>query len=74
MTVYRCLGEETQLGSDAVDIHIQKVKRKENGKQGVFKIAPDFKNGGAYKNINDSDQRIIVEKRKFENIKSNLPF
>ena len=74
MTVYRCLGEETHLGSDAVELHIQKVKRKENGRQGSFKIAPDFKNGGAYKNINEAEQRIIVEKRKFENIKSNLPF
>ena len=53
MTVYRKLNEKTEYDSDIVEVHIQKVKRKENGSQGSFEIAPDFKNGGgAYKGIN----------------------
>lgn len=74
MTVYRSLGEQTQYGSDAVQIHIQKVKRKENGKQGMFQIAPDFKNGGCYRNINEVDQRILVEKETRKHIRSTIPF
>jgi hypothetical protein len=53
MTVYRKLNERSEYDSDLVEVHIQKVKRKENGSQGVFEVAPDFKNGGgAYKSIN----------------------
>jgi len=49
ITVYRNNQKKNKkLGSDVVEVHIQKVKRKENGMQGSFDLAPDFKNGGYY--------------------------
>ena len=58
MTVYRKLNEKSEYDSDLVEVHIQKVKRKENGSQGVFEVAPDFKNGGgAYKSINEKEHK-----------------
>jgi hypothetical protein len=60
ITVYRSLGEITMFKSDAVQVHIQKVKRKENGSQGVFTVAPDFKDGGVYKSIDEKKQRFTV--------------
>ena len=48
---YRHVGQRTSFGSDEVEIYVEKVKRKENGQLGSFKIAPDFKNGGIYKEI-----------------------
>ena len=67
ITVYRKLGEITKYGTDAVEIHIQKVKRKENGQQGTFMIAPDFKNGGYYCSIDKEKQRLT-------SVNDNLPF
>ena len=67
ITVYRNIGQKTIYGSDSVSIYVQKVKRKENGKQGDFMIAPDFNNGGVYKSIDKHKQR-------FEVIKDNIPF
>ena len=67
VTVYRRLGERTKLDSDAVEIFIQKVKRKENGKQGSYLVAPDFKNGGSYKDVNKNSHRITV-------VKDEIPF
>ena len=67
ITCYRNLGQKTIYGSDSVQIYVQKVKRKENGKQGDFMVAPDFKNGGVYKEIDKDKQR-------FEVIKDNIPF
>ena len=67
ITVYRNLGQQTQYLSDSVSIYIQKVKRKENGKQGDFMVAPDFKNGGVYKEINEYEQKI-------SNQNSDIPF
>jgi len=57
ITVFRNLGQKTEIGSDSVDVHIQKVKRKENGQQGVFTIAPNFNKGGVYEHteVIDSD-------------------
>lgn len=60
VTVYRSLGEITKYKSDAVQMHIQKVKRKENGSQGMFTVAPDFKDGGVYKSIDEKKQRFTV--------------
>jgi twinkle protein len=60
LTIYRSLNERTAYGSDAVKVYVQKVKRKENGSQGVFTIAPDFNNGGAYHPIDAKKQRIKV--------------
>lgn len=60
LTVFRNIGQRTKYGSDSVSIHVQKVKRKENGQQGDFMIAPDFKNGGMYKTIDGNKQRIQV--------------
>ena len=60
VTVYRSLGELTRFKSDAVQVHIQKVKRKENGSQGMFTIAPDFKSGGIYQPIDEKKQRFTV--------------
>jgi twinkle protein len=60
VTVYRSLGEITKYKSDAVQMHIQKVKRKENGSQGMFTLAPDFKDGGVYKSIDEKKQRFTV--------------
>ena len=49
ITVFRNNQKKNKkLGSDVVEVHIQKVKRKENGMQGSFDLAPDFKNGGFY--------------------------
>jgi len=67
VTVYRNLGQKTKFNSDSVQIYVQKVKRKENGKQGDFMVAPDFGNGGVYKEIDKDIQR-------FEVIKDNIPF
>ena len=67
VTVYRNLGQKTKFNSDSVQIYVQKVKRKENGKQGDFMVAPDFANGGVYKEIDKDIQR-------FEVIKDNIPF
>jgi len=67
LIVYRCIGQRTKYKSDIVKIYIEKVKRKENGQLGEFDIAPDFKNGGIYKDID-------LETKKFEVIKDNLPF
>jgi len=67
LTVYRSIGEKTAFDSDAVQIHVQKVKRKENGKQGMFMIAPDFKQGGVYKSINPEKQRFTI-------VNDNVPF
>ena len=67
ITVYRKIGEITKYGTDAVEIHIQKVKRKENGQQGTFMIAPDFKNGGYYCSIDKEKQRLT-------SVNDNLPF
>lgn len=60
VTVFRNLGERTEYGSDSVSIHVQKVKRKENGQQGVFNIAPDFPNGGVYKHIEGTNEGVNV--------------
>ena len=59
LTAYRVLGQRTEYGSDTVQVHIQKVKRKENGQQGYFTIAPDFKNGGVYRSI-ENKTRLTV--------------
>lgn len=67
ITVYRNLGQKTMYQSDSVQIYVQKVKRKENGKQGDFMIAPDFANGGVYKEIDKDKQR-------FEVVRDNIPF
>jgi twinkle protein len=67
LIVYRCIGQKTKYESDIVKIYIEKVKRKENGQLGEFDIAPDFKNGGIYKDVD-------LETKKFEVIKDNLPF
>lgn len=48
---YRHVGQRTSYGSDEVEIYVEKVKRKENGQLGSFKVAPDFKNGGIYKEL-----------------------
>ena len=45
----------------------KKVKRKENGQLGDFEIAPDFDNGGIYKEIYQGEKKIQV-------IKDNVPF
>ncbi len=68
LTVFRELGQETQYQSDAVAIHVQKVKRKENGKQGKFYTAPDFINGGVYRSLD-----IIPDKRK-KILNDEVPF
>lgn len=67
LIVYRCIGERTKYNSDVVKIYIEKVKRKENGQLGDFDLAPDFKNGGIYKDVD-------LETKKFEVIKDNIPF
>jgi twinkle protein len=60
ITVFRNLGQKTQFDSDSVQIYVQKIKRKENGQQGDFMLAPDFKNGGVYKTIDAKKQRFTV--------------
>jgi twinkle protein len=67
LIVYRCIGERTKFKSDVVKIYVEKVKRKENGQLGEFDIAPDFTNGGIYKDID-------LETKKFEVITDDLPF
>ena len=67
LIVYRCIGERTKYNSDVVKIYIEKVKRKENGQLGDFDLAPDFKNGGIYKDVD-------LETKKFEVINDNIPF
>ena len=63
ITVYRKLGERTSMGSDACEVYIQKVKRRENGSQGSFMIAPDFINGGGYyKSLSNDNRTIFIEK------------
>ncbi|QDP47664.1 MAG: putative bifunctional DNA primase/polymerase [Prokaryotic dsDNA virus sp.] len=62
----RVIGEKTEYGSDLVKIHIQKVKRKENGQLGTFTLAPDFNSGGVYKNV--------VQTKIRPAIKNNIPF
>lgn len=59
LTAYRVLGQKTEYGSDAVQVHVQKVKRKENGQQGYFTIAPDFRNGGVYRSIENKTRLTI---------------
>ena len=65
--VYRSIGEKSKYGSDVVRIHIQKVKRKENGKQGNFAVAPNYKKGGMYEGISNVKSRITV-------IDDSIPF
>jgi twinkle protein len=60
VTVFRNLGQKTKYDSDSVQIYVQKIKRKENGQQGDFMLAPDFKNGGVYKTIDAKKQRFTV--------------
>lgn len=74
MTVYRKLNQRVDWGSDVVEVHVQKVKRKENGKQGSFSIAPDFNYGGIYRRVNSAK---VVEKAFEEeerSAKNSLPF
>lgn len=58
---YRCIGQKTSYGSDSVKIYVEKVKRKENGQLGCFEIAPDFKNGGVYKDVTRSNKLEIIK-------------
>ena len=67
LIVFRCIGQKTQYNSDIVKMYVEKVKRKENGQLGDFDIAPDFNNGGIYKDID-------LASKKFEVITDNLPF
>ena len=62
VTVYRSLGEMTMYKSDAVQIHIQNVKRKENGCQGIFTVAPDFKpiSDGVFNPSISSETNILI--------------
>lgn len=72
LTVYRNKELKSDFESDIVEIHIQKVKRKENGQQGVFEVAPDFKSGGgAYKGVNM--QRAVFNKNEIVKVKQ-VPF
>ena len=65
---HRNIGQKTKYGSDSVTIYIEKIKRKANGQLGSFEIAPDFKNGGVYKEILLNDKGITIIKDE------NLPF
>ena len=67
LIAYRCIGQKTKYKSDVVRVHVEKVKRKENGQLGEFEIAPDFDCGGIYRGVSESD-------KKFEIIKDNVPF
>lgn len=60
--VYRCIGQRTKYKSDLVKVHIEKVKRKENGQLGSFDLAPDFKNGGVYMSLSKSEKKLEVIK------------
>jgi twinkle protein len=53
---YRHVGVRTSIGSDLVEVFVEKVKRKENGGLGSFEIAPDFNNGGIYEPANENDK------------------
>jgi len=61
ITAYRVLGQKTEYNSDVVQIHVQKVKRKENGQQGYFSVAPDFKNGGVYRSIENKTRLTVSQ-------------
>lgn len=67
MIVFRCIGQKTKYDSDIVKMYIEKVKRKENGQLGDFDIAPDFKSGGVYRDID-------LATKKFEVITDNIVF
>jgi twinkle protein len=67
ITVYRNLGQRTIFGSDSVQMYVQKVKRKENGRQGDFVIAPDFGCGGVYRGIDKKNA-------KFDVLTGKVPF
>ena len=41
-------------------MYVEKVKRKENGQLGYFDIAPDFKNGGVYRDVDLNTKRFEV--------------
>ena len=62
ITVFRKLNSRTKYGSDLVQVFVQKVKRRENGTQGVFEIAPDYRNGGFYRVLGDDTKVIVTEK------------
>jgi len=63
ITVYRKLGEKSQYGSDMCEVYVQKVKRRENGSQGSFEIAPNFRDGGGYyKSINSYNRTVFIDK------------
>jgi twinkle protein len=60
LIVYRCIGQRTKFDSDIVKMYVEKVKRKENGQLGDFDIAPDFKNGGVYRDVDLNTKRFEV--------------
>ena len=60
LIVFRCIGQKTKFDSDTVKMYVEKVKRKENGQLGEFDIAPDFKRGGVYRNVDDNDKKYEV--------------
>ena len=66
MIVFRNIGQKTQYSSDVVTIYIEKVKRKENGQLGNFYVAPDFKNGGVYRCIENDSPAL--------KLKTNIPW
>ena len=75
MTVFRVLNQPyPKYGSDIVQVHIQKVKRKENGKQGIYEVAPDFKNGGVYRPVNQHEKKISIEKDRIDEELGQIPF
>lgn len=74
MTVYRKLNQRVDWGSDVVEVHVQKVKRKENGKQGSFEIAPDFNYGGIYRTINTAKRIEKAFEDEETKAKDSLPF
>ena len=51
---------QTAVLSDIVKMYVEKVKRKENGQLGDFDIAPDFKNGGVYRDVDLNTKRFEV--------------
>ena len=65
MTVYRCIGSKTRYGSDLCKVFVQKVKRKENGTQGIFEIAPNFKTGGGYYKSMSNETKIIIKDKEW---------
>jgi hypothetical protein len=73
--VFRVLNQPyPKYGSDIVQVHIQKVKRKENGKQGIYEVAPDFKNGGVYRPVNQHEKKISIEKDRIDEELGQIPF